>query len=109
MTSKANHMNRRYSSMSKKEMLSITELRKMHGKPVFVQFGYEPEGVWAICDIYKDTFTFYSLLGETNPDADLYNLEYNDPDGYHGLHVLGWRAFASEPAAEATTNMEEAT
>lgn len=82
------------------KMLTIDELKQMHGKPVYLQFGDEPEGVWGICDIFKDTFTFYSLLGESNPDTDLYDLKYNDPDGHFGLHVLGWRAWSGEPKEE---------
>ena len=42
------------------------------------------------------------IVNDENPegdnfDTDFLNMEYNDPAGNFGLHVLGWRVFRRKP------------
>ena len=78
--------------------LTLDELRGMDGEPVYLQFG---DGVcgWAIVLIDGDWITFEcpDFDGHCEPDVDFINMEYNDPDGHFGLHILGWRALRRKP------------
>ena len=83
--------------------LTLDELKQMDGKPAYIQYGDGNCG-WAITtyDKYSDSFYLCSPdFPDENPDTDFYNMEYNDPCGHYGLHVLGWRAYRSKPQ-EAT-------
>lgn len=83
--------------------LTLEELRQMNGEPVYIQYGDGNCG-WAIAtyDNYSDSFYLCSPdFPDENPDTDFYNMEYNDPDGHYGLHVLGWRAYRSKPKEDA--------
>lgn len=80
-------------------VLTLEELRALDGEPVYLQFGDGCQA-WAIaeCDTAGKWFTFYGVDFENeNPDEDFYNMEYKDPAGHYGLHVLGWRAYKNKP------------
>ena len=96
----------------KNEPLTIEEILKMNGKPVWCQTGDGYEG-WAlvIVDKYQDGGHYLYLFSDDltrdginecfEPDEDFINLKFSDdPDGHFGLHVLGWRAYRYEPKGE---------
>ena len=70
--------------------LTVGELDAMDGEPVFVQGG-DGEEFWIIAD--------KEWMYEVNYDPDFINMEYKDPAGQFGLHVLGWRAYRRRPEA----------
>lgn len=77
--------------------LTADELEQMDGQPVWVEFGYGESG-WAIVEQISPLAGFVLHgLNEDEPDPDFLNMEYNDPDGHHGLHLLGWRAYRNKP------------
>lgn len=89
-------------SAKKNKPLTLEELRDMDGEPVYLQFGDGGQG-WAIAETSgcNSWFTFYGIDFENeNPDIDFLNMEYKDPAGHYGLHVLGWRAYRSKPVRE---------
>lgn len=80
--------------------LTLEQLREMDGLPVYVQFGDGEQG-YAVVEIDRGDVTLWGPdFPQENPDMDFYNMEYNDPAGSYGLHVLGWRAYAHKPAEE---------
>ena len=96
----------------KNEPLTIEEILKMNGKPVWCQTGDGYEG-WAlvIVDKYQDGGHYLYLFSDDltrdginecfEPDEDFINLKFSDdPDGHFGLHVLGWRAYRYKPTGE---------
>lgn len=78
--------------------LTLEELRQMDGKPVYLQYGDGTEG-WGIVCAEDNYMYFYGPDIEDNnePDQDFYNMTCDDPDGFFGLHVLGWRAYDQPP------------
>lgn len=78
--------------------LTLDELRQMDGEPVWVQYGNGTQG-WAIVDISFGALSLYGpAFGECEcPQDEFINMEYDDPAGYFGLHVLGWRAYRRKP------------
>ena len=68
--------------------LTLDELDGINGDPVFIQGG-DGEEFWIIAD--KEWM--YGI----DYDPDFINMEYNDPAGHFGLHVLGWRALKRRP------------
>lgn len=77
-----------------KPPLTLDELRGMDGEPVWTQFG---DGVacWTIAAIDGEDVFLHNpdFDGLCCPDSDFYGMEYNDPAGHFGLHLLGWRAY----------------
>jgi len=84
---------------SPEKPLMLAEIERMEGEPVFVQQG-DGQEFWAIVQGgMPDT-------GETDPD--FVNMEYDDPVGHFGLHVLGWRAFKHRPEVACAALRKEA-
>lgn len=83
--------------------MSLEELREMDGEPAYFQFGDGAQG-WAIVEKDVSGIILYGpdFDDHTYPDDDFINMEYNDPVGHFGLHVLGWRAYRRKPK-EGTT------
>lgn len=91
--------------------LTLEELRKRDGKPVYIIDGKKGNDVdgWYIAsisqhDIETDgiaetiwSMMFYNADSEYEPGEDFYAMYYNDPDGQYGLHVLGWIAYDHPP------------
>lgn len=77
--------------------LDLEELVEMDGQPVWVEFGCGESG-WAILEV-TTLIGDVALHGPTiwEPDIDFLNMEHNDPDGHHGLHLLGWRVYRNKP------------
>lgn len=77
--------------------LTLEELVEMDGQPVWLEFG-DGESGWAVLELISPLagFIFHGVNTE-EPDPDFLNMEHNDPDGHHGLHLLGWRAYRSKP------------
>ncbi len=82
--------------------LTLEELVEMDGQPVWVEFG-DGESGWAVLELISPLAGFILHGANTEePDPDFLNMEYNDPDGHHGLHLLGWRAYRNKtPGHEA--------
>jgi hypothetical protein len=80
--------------------LTLEELLLMDGKPAYVQSGDGIQG-WAIVCTDGDSVFFHGpdCPAYFEPDNNFYGMEYDDPDGHFGLHVLGWRAWRTEQAA----------
>ena len=73
---------------SANEPLSLDELRRMDGKPVWiVEHPY-----WGHWELSEDAEDYIE-----DRDPDFYGMRYNDPDGRYGLHVLGWLAYRRPP------------
>lgn len=71
------------------EPLTLEQLRKMDGQPVWIV--ESPDwGHWELSEDAEDYIC--------DRDTDLYGLTYPDPDGKAGLHKLGWVAYAYPPA-----------
>lgn len=79
--------------------LTLEELRKMDGEPAYVQEGDGTEGWAVVCWDSPETLFLYGPEFDPvfEPDLDFINMEYNDPDGHFGLHILGWRALRRKP------------
>lgn len=77
--------------------LSLDDIYKMDGHPAYFKFGDGTCG-WAIIET-GSMITLYGPNFDYNmyPDDDFYNLVYNDKDGHHNLHKLGWKAFRRKP------------
>lgn len=80
--------------------LTLEELLKIDGEPVYLQFGDGGQG-WGILCADGDTVTIFGpmveMLSHEEPDTDFLNMESNDPCGHYGLHLLGWRAYRNKP------------
>ena len=80
--------------------LSLEQLRKMDGEPIYVQTGEGKEG-YVIITWDCGSPLLYGPDWDESPtgdfDADFYNLRFNDPSGHFGLHVLGWAAYLHKP------------
>ncbi len=89
--------------------LTLEELEQMDGEPVYAQCGDGHEG-WYIVRTSEPLHANAPLapihavwiVNDENPegdnfDTDFLNMEYNDPAGNFGLHVLGWRVFRRKP------------
>lgn len=78
--------------------LTLEELREMGGEPVYFQFGDGAQG-WGIVEIDVDSIVLYGpdFDDHAYPDGGFINMEYNDPAGHFGLHLLGWRAYRRKP------------
>lgn len=82
--------------------LTLDELLKMNGEPIYCQFGDGVSG-WAVIDIDESGHVelygpeiFVGNHGE--PDTDFLNMEYPDDQfNKFGLHFLGWRAYRRKP------------
>jgi hypothetical protein len=68
------------------EPLSLDQLRTMGGKPVFI-VEHPNWGHWELSEDADDYVR--------DRDTDFYGMKSDDPDGKHGLHVLGWLAYAA--------------
>ena len=98
-------------------VLTLDELEKMDGEPVYIQQGDGNQG-WHIVRTREPLHATVPLgaerdvwiVNDENPDGDGFdtdfiNMEYNDPAGHFGLHVLGWRALIRRPTpAELAAN-----
>jgi hypothetical protein len=72
------------------EALTLDELRKMDGEPVWIVEA--PDwGHWELSEHAED------YLDDRDPD--FYGMKHDDPAGRYGLHVLGWLAYARRPEA----------
>lgn len=74
--------------------LTLEELRKRDGRPVYLQYGDGMHG-WGVTYVDGESICFYGpdIDNNNEPDQDFINMEYDwDPDGHFGLHLLGWRA-----------------
>ena len=79
--------------------LTLDELREMDGEPAYFQFGDGVQG-WAIIEWQTESgIILYGPVADdhSEPDVDFINMKYDDPDGYFGLHLLGWRAYRYKP------------
>lgn len=82
--------------------LAVDELRQMDMEPVYLQLGDGTE-VWAICEWETECCVMFHFPNEVfEADLDFINMEYDDPDGHFGLHLLGWRAYRHKPEGRAT-------
>ena len=71
----------RFGEVTKKvEPLTLDELRKMDGEPVWI-VKYPDWGRWELSADAEDYVT--------DRDTDFYGMKHNDPDGRYGLHKLG--------------------
>lgn len=79
--------------------LTLDELREMDGEPAYFQFGDGVQG-WAIIEWQTESgIILYGPVADdhSEPDVDFINMKYDDPDGYFGLHLLGWIAYRIRP------------
>lgn len=83
------------------ETLTLDELRKMDGEPVWVCTGSGENG-WCVVAVDGESVFLHGPEFESffEPDPDFYNMKFNDPDGHFGLHVLGWLAYRRKPELE---------
>lgn len=81
------------------EPLTLEALRQMDGKPAYFQFGTGSCGYAVISWETESSLMLYApdLPDDMYPDICFINMEYNDPDGHFGLHLLGWRAHRRKP------------
>lgn len=79
--------------------LTIGELKKMHGKPVYIVEAPD----WGHWELSADAEDYF--MGR---DVDFYGMKHNDPEGRHGLHMMGWLAYHTEPDAALLGIDEEA-
>lgn len=96
-------LNRR--AAMKNKPLTLEQLRRMDGEPIYVQTGEGKEGyVIIIWDCGSPLL--YGPDWDESPtgdfDTDFYNLKFNDPAGHFGLHVLGWVAYLHKPEGPAS-------
>ena len=69
--------------------LTLEQLREMDGKPVWIVEAPH----WGRWELSEDAEDYIIDRHE-----EFYGLKYNDPEGKHGLHKLGWLAYAYPPA-----------
>jgi hypothetical protein len=87
--------------------LTLDELRRFDGEPVYLQFGDGGQG-WAIACDEGEWFSFYGIdFEDERPEMAFLNMEHQDPAGHYGLHVLGWRAYRSKPVKEGEHEIPE--
>lgn len=87
--------------LTQPEPLSLERLKQMDGEPVYIRTG-DGEQFWAIAAIDGECIFFHSADWDGNElDTDFYAMYCDlDPDGYFGLHVLGWLAYTHKPRQE---------
>ena len=69
--------------------LTLEQLREMDGEPVWIVEAPH----WGHWELSEDAEDYIIDRHE-----EFYGLKYNDPEGKHGLHKLGWLAYAYPPA-----------
>lgn len=69
--------------------LTLEQLREMEGQPVWIVEAPH----WGHWELSEDAEDYIIDRHE-----EFYGLKYNDPEGKHGLHKLGWLAYAYPPA-----------
>lgn len=74
--------------VGKMEPLTLEELLKMDGEPVWI-VEYPDWGHW---ELSADAGDYVA-----DRDYDRYGMKHDDPDGRYGLHKLGWLAFRKKP------------
>ena len=72
----------------KNEPLTLDELRKMDGEPVWI-VEYPDWGHWELSADAEDYVT--------DRELSFYGMKHNDPAGRYGLHKLGWLAYRQKP------------
>ena len=72
----------------KVEPLTMDELRKMDGEPVWI-VEYPDWGHWELSADAEDYVT--------DREPSFYGMKHNDPAGRYGLHKLGWLAYRQKP------------
>ena len=70
--------------------LTLDELRKMDGEPVWI-VEYPDWGHW---ELAADAADYVA-----DRDEAFYGMKHNDPAGRYGLHKLGWLAYCQKPEA----------
>lgn len=70
------------------EPLSLEQLRKMDGKPVWI-VEYPDWGHWELSEDANDYIVDRNL--------NFYGMKHDDPDGRYGFHKLGWLAYSYPP------------
>ena len=71
------------------DSLTLEQLREMDGQPVWIVEAPH----WGHWELSEDAEDYIIDRHE-----EFYGLKYNDPEGKHGLHKLGWLAYAYPPA-----------
>lgn len=66
------------------EPLTLDELRRMDGEPVWIV--EEPD--WGHWELSADAEDYLA-----DRDECFYGMKHDDPDGRYGLHKLGWLAY----------------
>ena len=69
--------------------LTLERLREMDGQPVWIVEAPH----WGHWELSEDAEDYIIDRHE-----EFYGLKYTDPEGKHGLHKLGWLAYAYPPA-----------
>lgn len=72
----------------KVEPLTLDELRKMDGEPVWIV--EEPD--WGHWELSADADDYVA-----DREPSFYGMKHNDPAGRYGLHKLGWLAYRQKP------------
>ena len=72
----------------KVEPLTMDELRKMDGEPVWI-VEYPDWGHWELSADAEDYVT--------DRELSFYGMKHNDTAGRYGLHKLGWLAYRQKP------------
>ena len=72
----------------KNEPLTLGEVRKMGGEPVWI-VEYPDWGHWELSADAEDYVT--------DREPSFYGMKHNDPAGRYGLHKLGWLAYHQKP------------
>ena len=70
------------------EPLTLDELRKMDGEPVWIV--EEPD--WGHWELSADADDYVA-----DREPSFYGMKHNDPAGRYGLHKLGWLAYRQKP------------
>ena len=70
------------------EPLTLAELRKMDGEPVWI-VEYPDWGHWELSADAEDYVT--------DREPSFYGMKHNDHAGRYGLHKLGWLAYRQKP------------
>lgn len=74
------------------EPLTLDELRKMDGEPVWIV--EEPD--WGHWELSADADDYVA-----DREPSFYGMKHNDPDGRYGLHKLGWLAYRQKPEEDS--------
>lgn len=75
-------------TIKENEPLTLDELRKMDGEPVWIV--EEPD--WGHWELSVDAEDYLA-----DRDECFYGMKHDDPDGRYGLHKLGWLAYCQKP------------